>query len=449
MALQSTTLFITYTINTFICFMIIGISLNCFGSQDANIVKSNRKSKISTFKVVRTVSSEGQKAILEHLSESWSTKRGVIWGFDFLPLSDKNAANLKKKSNKKGNTYNAKTFHTASKGHFPRLIVTERGGQMYILSLLDGDKKVISGLPKMVEIGQGGLMDVRVHPQFSQNKWIFFSYVARYEGGTGTIVAKAQLDDLKLKNIKILFRSSPPGSGGRHFGCRIVFKDNTIYFAIGDRGDRHKAQDLSYPNGKVYRIYEDGSIPKDNPFVGQKLKNGRMALDAIWSYGHRNPQGLAIHPHTGELWEQEHGPRGGDEINLIKKGKNYGWPVITYGREYWGPSIGTTHKSGMQQPVKFYVPSIAPSSLMIYSGRLFTAWKGNLFSTALRDPHIDRIVIKNKKRSKGLVPEVFKQESLLNDFPERIRHIREAPNGQIIFSTDSGNFYRLTIAPKK
>lgn len=401
---------------------IIGNSVHCFGSQDATPVKSDKKGNVSTFKVVRTISSEGQRIIVEHLSESWSADLGVIWGFDFLPSSNRDG--------------------------LPRLIVTEREGQMYLLSLSDGDKKVISGLPEMVEVGQGGLMDVRLHPRFSQNKWIFFSYVARYEGGAGTVVARARLDGLRLKNIKTLFRSSPPGSGGRHFGCRIVFKDNTIYFAIGDRGDRHKAQDLSYPNGKVYRIYEDGSVPKDNPFVGRKLKNGRRILSAIWSYGHRNPQGLAVHPHTEELWEQEHGPRGGDEINLIKKGKNYGWPVITYGREYWGPSIGTTHKAGMQQPIKFYVPSIAPSSLMIYSGRLFTKWKGDFFSTALRDPYIDRIVIKKKERSGRLVPEVFKQESLLSDFPERIRHIRETPHGQIIFSTDSGHFYRLTIPPK-
>ena len=408
---------------TLIIYFILSIlslstSLNCFASKDASNIKSNKKNnrQIAAY----TIHSENQKIIVEHLSKSWSEDLGVIWGFDFLPSSNDIEQDL------------------------PKLIVTERGGEMYFLSLANGHKESISGLPRMTEVGQGGLMDVKLHPQFSKNKLVFFSYVARYEDGTGTVVARAKLQGSKLRDIKTLFKSSPPGSGGRHFGCRIVFKGGKIYFAIGDRGDRHKAQDLSYPNGKVYRIYEDGSIPKDNPFVVKELKNGRKALAAIWSYGHRNPQGLAVHPHTDQLWEQEHGPRGGDEVNLIQKGKNYGWPVITYGKEYWGPSIGTTHKKGMEQPIKFYVPSIAPSSLMIYSGRLFTNWKGDFFSTALKDPHISRVVIK-KKSSDQMTFEVVKEESILNDFPHRIRHISESPNGQIVFSTDSGHFYRLRL----
>ena len=388
-------------------------SLNCFASKNTSDTRSNKKSS----QIAYTIHSENQRIIVEHLSKFWSEDLGVIWGFDFLSSSNDTQ-------------------------DLPKLIVTERGGKMYFLSLATGHKEPISGLPQMVEVGQGGLMDVRVHPQFAENKLVFFSYVARYENGTGTIVARAKLEGSKLRDIKTLFKSSPPGSSGRHFGCRIVFQGNKIYFAIGDRGDRHKAQDLSYPNGKVYRIYEDGSIPEDNPFIGKELKNKRKALAAIWSYGHRNPQGLAIHPHTGQIWEQEHGPRGGDEINLIQKGKNYGWPVITYGKEYWGPSIGTTHKKGMEQPIKFYVPSIAPSSLMIYSGRLFTGWKGDFFSTALRDPHISRVVI---KKSGKTVLKAIKQESILSDFPHRIRHIRETPNGQIIFSTDSGHFYRMRL----
>ena len=404
---------------TLIIYFILSIlslssSLNCFASRSTPPTKSDKK---SNRQIVSTIHSENQKIVVEHLSKFWSEDLGVIWGFDFLPSSN------------------------GVQQDIPKLIVTERGGEMYFLSLTDGHKEPISGLPQMAEVGQGGLMDVKLHPQFARNKLVFFSYVARYEEGAGTIVARARLQGSKLRDIKTLFKSSPPGSGGRHFGCRIVFKEDKIYFAIGDRGDRHKAQDITYPNGKVYRIGEDGSIPEDNPFVGKKLENGRKVLAAIWSYGHRNPQGLAVHPHTGEIWEQEHGPRGGDEINLIKQGKNYGWPVITYGREYWGPSIGTTHKAGMEQPIKFYVPSIAPSSLMIYSGRLFPHWKGDFFSTALKDPHISRVVIKYIKKSGKMM--VVKQESILNDFPYRIRHISESPNGQIIFSTDSGHFYRL------
>ena len=389
----------------FILFFLITGSLSCFASKTSH--NNNELLRLS---------SEGQNIIVKHLSKSWPDDRDVIWGFDFLPSTDKNK--------------------------LPQIIVTERDGDMYLLSLLTGLKQPISGLPKTAEVGQGGLMDVRVHPQFAQNQWIFFSYVARYDGGAGTIVARAKLQNQKLQNIKTFFKSSPPGSGGRHFGCRIVFKDQMIYFAIGDRGDRHKAQDLSYPNGKVYRMHLDSSIPKDNPFVDRKLKNGRKILPAIWSWGHRNPQGLAVHPLTGEIWEQEHGPRGGDEINLIQKGKNYGWPVITYGREYWGPKIGTTHKKGMQQPIKFYVPSIAPSSLMIYSGRLFTKWKGDFFSTALMRPHISRVVIQSHRSGNH---KVLKEETLLSGFQERIRHIRETPTGHIIFSTDSGHFYQLSL----
>lgn len=385
---------------------------NCFG----------RSQKATPSIPTTNFFSEEQLVSLEHISASWDVDLGIPWGFDFLPSSKE------KKSDSQT---------------LPNLIVSSRGGQLYMLSLASGQKTLIKGLPATVEVGQGGLMDVRLHPQFAQNKWIFFSYVASYQRGQGTVVAKAQLHGLELKNLKVLFRSSPPGRGGRHFGCRIVFKDNAIFFAIGDRGDRHKAQDLSYPNGKVFRLYEDGTVPEDNPFVGRTLKSKRKVLEAIWSYGHRNPQGLVIHPHTSELWEQEHGPRGGDEINLIEKGKNYGWPVITYGKEYWGPSIGTTHKKGMQQPIKYYVPSIAPSSLMIYSGRLFSKWKGDFFSTALRDPHISRVVIqKTHSRSN---PQVLKEEKLLSGFRHRIRHIREdLRTGIIYFSTDSGHFYRLT-----
>lgn len=399
----------------FLCAAVLA-SINCWGQ--ASPSNTDAPAVISTFV------SQGQRVIVEHLSKSWRLDLGVIWGFDFMPSSSV--------PDSSGKTW---------------AIVSERGGAIYLLELTSGQKRPLQGLPQTVEVGQGGLMDVRLHPQFQNNKWVFFSYVAVYEKGQGTIVARAKLEGLRTKkprltNLKILFKSSPPGSGGRHFGCRIVFEnDNTLYFAVGDRGDRHKAQDLTYPNGKVFRLHTDGSIPADNPFVGRGLVGKRKVLEAIWSWGHRNPQGLAIHPHTGQLWEQEHGPRGGDEINLIEKGKNYGWPIITYGKEYWGPSIGTTHKKGMEQPVKYYVPSIAPSSLMIYSGRLFEQWKGDFFSAALRDPHIHRVVI---QRAKGRRPRVLRQEVLLAGFRHRIRHIREEPStGEIYFSTDSGHFFRL------
>ena len=326
---------------------------------------------------------------------------GVVWGFDFI-------------NNEK-------------------LIFTERNGKMKTLHL---EKKVIheiKGLPKIDSVGQGGLLDIALHPEFSKNSWVFMSFTQKYDAGVGTIIAKAQLQNNKLINYKELFRTNPPGSGGQHFGSRIVFgKDNTIFFGVGDRGNRPRVQKLKYPNGKLFRIKQDGSIPEDNPFLGNK-----DAIKSIWSLGHRNPQGMAIHPETGELWEQEHGPKGGDEINLIKKGLNYGWPIITYGKEYGGSTIGPKSKPGLEQPIKHFTPSIAPSSLMIYSGKLFKKWKGNFFSASLKLKHLNRIVIKSKK--------VTREERLLKDLNERLRNVREAPGGEIYFSTDHGNIYKLSL----
>ena len=281
-------------------------------------------------------------------------------------------------------------------------------------------------------------------PSSPKTNSCFFSYSARYGGGVGTRIAKARLVGSRLTQLQELFSALPLGSGGRHFGSRILFgppsagggSSDLLFFGVGDRGDRHKAQKLNFPNGKLFRIKQDGSIPPDNPFVKTE-----GALPAIWSLGHRNPQGMAWDA-SGHLWEQEHGPRGGDEINRIAKGKNYGWPVITYGREYWGPKIGDTHRKGMEQPVKHFTPSIAPSSLMIYSGKLFKKWKGDFFSASLKFTHINRLVITQGKVAKE---ERFLQRSL----GERVRHIREAPSGEIFFSTDRGHLYILRLAPEE
>ncbi len=305
------------------------------------------------------------------------------------------------------------------------MVISQKNGKMYLFS--KGNLEEITGHPSSSVFGQGGLMDVRVHPR--DKRVLFFSYVSKYEEGYGTIIARAKLNGTKLENVKTLFRSSPPGQTGRHFGSRIVFKDETLFFGVGDRGERDKAQLLNYPNGKIFRLHLNGSLPEDNPFKAPNLLS-------VWSYGHRNPQGMAVHPETGKIWEQEHGPRGGDEINLIEKGKNYGWPIITYGREYWGPTIGTTHKEGMEQPIKYFVPSIAPSSLMIYSGKLFKDWKGHFFSSSLRFRYINKLVIKNGT--------VLREENILGELKQRIRHVSESPSGAIFFSTDSGNIYKLT-----
>jgi len=325
----------------------------------------------------------------------------IPWGFDFLPSGD--------------------------------LIITERQGTMKHLDLSTKKLTPIKGVPQVKQEGQGGLLDVALHPtKFKTNQKIFLTYTDSYSGGVGTVLASATLKGNTLKEIKTLFKSQPPERGGRHFGSRIAFgSGGTLFFGVGDRGDRDNPQDLSKPQGKIFRIFEDGQIPKDNPFIHKK-----NSVSAIWSYGHRNPQGLARHPLTGELWEQEHGPRGGDEINLIQKGKNYGWPVITYGKEYYGPSIGPSHKEGMEQPVKQFTPSIAPSSLMIYSGKLFGEWKGHFFSAALKLRHLNRLEFKNGKP--------VREHRMFEGMRRRVRHVREAPNGEIFFSTDRGEIYRIS-----
>ena len=334
--------------------------------------------------------SKGQRIKVQKMASGL----GIVWGFDFLSEES--------------------------------MVVTRKSGKMYLLS--QGQQQEITGVPQSVVFGQGGLMDVLVHPE--QKNIIFFSYVSSYKDGYGTIIARANLNGTALTDVKTLFKSSPPGKKGVHFGSRIVLKDRYLFFGVGDRGDRQKAQQLDYPNGKVFRLQSNGLTPNDNPFKSPHLTS-------IWSFGHRNPQGMAIHPETGELWEQEHGPRGGDEINKIDKGKNYGWPVITYGREYWGPSIGTTHQEGMEQPVKYFTPSIAPSSLMIYSGKMFPSWRGHFFSSSLKFRYINRIAIKGK--------EIVEEENILSDLKQRVRHLRESPSGAIFFSTDSGNIYKMVL----
>lgn len=314
----------------------------------------------------------------------------IPWGFDFLPNN--------------------------------RIIITAKSGKVFIKS---GDSlKQIHEFENTLEHGQGGLMDVKVHPNFSANNLLFFSYILRYGGGIGTVISKATLLEDKITNT-IIFRANPPGSGGRHFGSRIVLDNGKVFFGVGDRGERDNAQKLDSHLGKILRINEDGTIPSDNPFNS-----------AVWSLGHRNPQGLYYDRDRKIIWEQEHGPKGGDEINIIQKSKNYGWPTITYGKEYWGPSIGPTYKKGLEQPVKYFIPSIAPSSLMVYSGKMFKSWKGTLFSTALRFDHLN--ILKLNEKNKVV------DESRLK-IKERLRHVEEkSETGEIYFSTDSGYIYKIT-----
>lgn len=317
------------------------------------------------------------------------------------------------------------------------ILFTERNGKVGILNIQLKSVDYITGLPRVMANGQGGLLDVAIAPNYKPGDWIYFTYSKPVKDQGATTLARARLDKKVLKDWKDLLVTHSQTDTDVHYGSRIAFDDQShIYFSIGDRGFRLNAQDLSTHAGSILRLNLDGTVPKDNPFIGHST-----ALPETWSYGHRNPQGLAWDNKNKRLWSIEHGPRGGDEINLIEKGKNYGWPVISYGKEYWGPvSVGEgTHKEGMEQPVKFYVPSIAPGSLLYYSGDAFKNWQGNLFSGALKLRHLNRITLDSEDRA-------ISEQRLFEDLDERIRALAQSQEGWIYFSTDSGKIY--VIKPK-
>jgi glucose/arabinose dehydrogenase len=318
-----------------------------------------------------------------------------------------------------------------------RMLVTERTGRLSVV--LEGGKlQEVTGIPEVVARGQGGLLDIALDPDFNKNRLIYLSYAEAGEGGAGTAVARGRLsEDLtRFENDEVIFRQVPKVSGGNHFGSRLVFApDGKLFVTLGERFNyRNKAQALDNHFGKVVRINPDGSVPDDNPFVGRS-----GALPEIWSYGHRNPQSAALHPETSALWIVEHGARGGDELNMPEAGKNYGWPVISYGVNYDGSKIGEgTSKAGMEQPLKYWVPSFAPSGMVFYTGDLFPAWKGDLFVGALAAQELVRIDMDGNKPGED--------ERLLGDLGERIRDVRQGPDGALYVLTDSseGRILRLT-----
>jgi glucose/arabinose dehydrogenase len=307
-----------------------------------------------------------------------------------------------------------------------RLLVTERPGRLRMVAK-DGRlvSQPLSGLPAIAPYGQGGLLDVALHPRFSENGLIYISYVARGEG-VGTEVARGRLVANRLDAVEVIFRQQPKGSGGRHFGSRLVFdRDGFLYITLGDRGEMERAQRPDDHAGSVIRLHDDGRVPKDNPFVGRPgWKPEKYTL------GNRNMQGAALHPQTGLVWTHEHGPQGGDEINVIRAGVNYGWPVITYGVQYViGTRIGEgTHKAGMAQPLYYWVPSIAPSGMAFYTGDRFPGWRGDLFVGALRDQMLVRLKLDGEK--------VVKEERLLKNAIGRIRDVRNGPDGLLYLLTD-------------
>ncbi len=311
------------------------------------------------------------------------------------------------------------------------LLITEREGAIIHVDA-DGKRNDVTGVPRVAARGQGGLLDILVPSDFAQTREIFLSYSARLRGGTGTALGKAKLnsDGSALEEFTQIFAMDPSRSG-RHFGSRVIEAgDGTLFLTIGDRGDRPSAQDLSVHNGSIVRVTRDGKVPADNPFVGQD-----GVRPEIWSFGHRNPQGAALDL-SGNLWTAEHGAKGGDEVNRVRKGANYGWPVISYGVHYSGQPIGEgSSRPGMEQPEHYWDPSIAPSGLMIYSGKLWPEWRGDLFVGSLKFDYISRL-------DGGAVSEV---EQLKSRETGRVREIMEGPDGNIWFlSVEQGALYRIS-----
>lgn len=318
------------------------------------------------------------------------------------------------------------------------LLVTERPGRLNRIRIDPPDLQHIAGLPEITAKGQGGLMDVVLHPGFAANRWVYLSYAASDPGGTGTEIGRGRLGDGRLTDFEVLFRARPKAGGGRHFGSRLLFApDGTLYISLGDRGDRPQAQALGNHLGAMIRLRDDGSVPPDNPFVSRP-----GAAAEIFSYGHRNVQGLARQPSTGVIWAHEHGPQGGDELNILAPGKNYGWPVITYGVNYvTGTRIGEgTHKAGMEQPVKYWVPSIAPSGLAFYDGDRFPRWRGNLFIGSLKFSYLLRLAMDEAR--------IADEEILLKDLIGRVRDVEAGPDGFLYVLTDEspGRLVRLEPA---
>ncbi len=309
-----------------------------------------------------------------------------------------------------------------------RMLVTERAGRLRYVAA-DGtlDPTPISGLPAAVtERRQGGLHDVVLHPDFSRNRLVYLAYAGRGAGGYGTELARGRLDGHRLTGVQVLFRALPKSFGGRHFGGRVVFDGKGhVFLTLGDRGNRPSAQDLGNHAGSVIRLTEEGDVPQDNPF-----RSVAGAMPEIYTVGNRNIQGAAINPWTGELWTHEHGPQGGDEVNIIRAGVNYGWPVITYGRNYGiGTRIGEgTHKQGMAQPLYQWTPSIAPSGMAFYDGDKFPGWRGNLLVGALRFRLLSRLELDGER--------VVREERILERTIGRIRDVRVGPDGYVYLLSD-------------
>jgi glucose/arabinose dehydrogenase len=322
-----------------------------------------------------------------------------------------------------------------------RMLVTERPGRLRLVGRDGRISAPLAGVPSVQARGQGGLLDVVLDPRFGENRLVYLSYAEAGDGGTaGTAVARGRLGESGIENVRVIYRQRPKVSGTNHFGSRLVFgRDGTLFITQGDRyAYRNGAQDLAVGMGKIVRIHPDGTVPADNPFVGRA-----GVQPEIWSYGHRNIQSAALQQGTGQLWIVEHGPRGGDELNRPEAGKNYGWPIITYGAEYWGPKIGEgTAKPGMEQPLYYWDPVIAPSGLLFYTGAAIPDWNGSLLIGSLRPGLLVRLRLVDGR--------VAQEERYLGELGERIRDVRQGPDGHPYLLTDrsDGRILRVIPAPR-
>lgn len=336
--------------------------------------------------------------------DQFEVSDNVIWGLEFLPTGE--------------------------------LLFTEKPGRIKIWNPQTKQVRLVADDLEVDSRGSGGLLDIKLHPEFAKNQFVYWTQSFRKGDKNTTRLMRAELVNRRLKNRQVLLDAEAWEDSASHFGSRLVFdREGSLYMSLGDRNVRREvAQDLQSHAGKVLRLTADGKAHPDNPFFG-KPKEGRPE---IFSWGHRNPQGLAV-DEKNQIWLSEHGPRGGDEINLLGKGKNYGWPLITYGEEYRGGKIGETHREGLEQPRHKYVPSIAPCGLLILKGSAFPEWKGDFFLGALAGAHLNQVRFKNN---------VFEKETrLLTDLRERIRDVEEDAQGWIYVSTDTGRIYRLRPAP--
>lgn len=315
------------------------------------------------------------------------------------------------------------------------ILISEKKGELILFK--DGKKTQINGLPEIDTRGQGGLLDIELHPEYKNNGWIYFSYASLIGEGRGsnTAIMRAKIKDNQLIEKELIYKATPNSTKGQHFGSRIAFNNGYLFFTIGERGDRDiNPQDITRDCGKVYKLFDDGRIPEDNPFY-----NTPDAKKAIYSYGHRNPQGMKIHPETGEIWIHEHGPKGGDEINIIKAGKNYGWPKATYGINYYGTKISDfTELPGIEPPIHYWTPSIAPSGMAFITSDKYPDWKGNLLVGSLKFKYISRCMLKGNS---------IKNEEKLLEGLGRVRSIKQAPDGYIYVGIE--NLGIVKLLPKK